>query len=150
MINDQLPGWVTSLKNSLQPSINGDGSILVFVTSHGKGWDDDEIGLVNFGKSQGSKPVIAPKETVPERSLVKLNVYPNPFTSAITIDIAELPAAGAIVNVYDIEGKLVKQQRVSGVRTEIVLDKLPAGIYPYSISTTEGKTLSAGKLVKAN
>lgn len=147
-INDQLPGWVTSLRNTLQPSVNEDGSILVFVTSHGKGWNDDEIGLINFAKA--AKPVIALKEIAVEKTLVKANVYPNPFTSAITIDIAELPAGGATVNVYDINGKLVKQQRITSIRSEIVLDKLPAGIYPYSISTIEGKALTTGKLVKAN
>jgi hypothetical protein len=130
-INDQLPGWMTSLRNNLQPSVNADGSILVFVTSHGKGWNDDEIGLVNFVKP--AKPVITLKEIAAEKTMVEVNVYPNPFTSAVTIDIAALPASGATVNVYDINGKLVKQQRITSTRSEIILDKLPAGIYPYNI-----------------
>jgi hypothetical protein len=145
---DGLPEWVTSLPNQLQPSVNGDGSVLLFVTSQGKSWSDDEIVLVNLAVTK--KEMIAAKNTIAEKAATIVTVYPNPFTSAVTIDIAELPVGGAIVNVYDMNGRQVKQQRTNDNRTEIVLDKLAAGIYLYQVSDNTGKAISSGKLVKGN
>lgn len=46
----ELPQPVKGLRNIIQPSLSGDGSVLVFVTSPGNSWDEDDILLVNTTK----------------------------------------------------------------------------------------------------
>jgi len=47
---EELPEQMKGLRCILQPSLNKDGSVLVFVTAQNNLWDDDEILLVNSVK----------------------------------------------------------------------------------------------------
>ena len=49
----ELPQQIQGLHNIIQPSVSGDGSVLVFVTSPDNSWDDDDILLVNTAKKLG-------------------------------------------------------------------------------------------------
>jgi Secretion system C-terminal sorting domain/WD40-like Beta Propeller Repeat len=48
---EELPEQIKGQKNILQPSLNADGSVMMFVTSPGNLWDEDDIKLVNHFKN---------------------------------------------------------------------------------------------------
>jgi len=146
-LNALLPAWATSLRNILQPSVNGDGSILVFVTSASKTWTDDEIALMNLAKPV--KPVVI-KEVIIEKIVSNVNAYPNPFSTAFTVELSEIPSNGVMITLYDMDGKMVKQQRTNNRMTKVEPGAITAGTYLYTITTMEGKLISSGKVVKTN
>ena len=46
----ELPQPLQGLRNIIQPSVSGDGSVMVFVSSPGNVWEEDDILLVNTAK----------------------------------------------------------------------------------------------------
>lgn len=174
---DNLGEWAKTLPNHLQPSINGDGSIIVFVTSAGRVWSDNEIGLINLAQPVEKKvdnnvdfessgtpiylnfplidwSLLTKNDTLAavaeKKSVVTVNAYPNPFTSDFTIDISELPVAATTISIYNINGSMVKQQRIINKQSKVDLGKMSSGVYTFTVTTTAGELLSSGKLVKAN
>ena len=69
-----------------------------------------------------------------------LKVYPNPATHTITVDVTEGIKS---VNVYNLQGILVKQSRMN----EVNISDCAAGIYLLEVENTEG-VLSRVKFVK--
>jgi hypothetical protein len=75
-------------------------------------------------------------------------VYPNPFKSYFNILIKVLPANGAMLTIYDLSGKSVRQQKLNNSNTRIFLGQLAAGVYTYQATDSKGKSIAFGKLVK--
>lgn len=198
---EELPEQMKGLRCILQPSLNKDGSVLVFVTAENNLWDDDEILLVNSVKRNLDLPklpddifaninatVAEPEKVSPPQTLeysdviikekevvtaaqpsatvqtnataknvkplnavsaIQAKVYPNPFVSAIRIEINNLPDAGALFILYDVSGKQLKAERISNSLTSLSLDKLVPGVYSYTITGRSGEMITSGKLVKA-
>jgi hypothetical protein len=187
---EQLPEHIKGLKNYLQPSLNGDGSILVFVTSPNNVWEGDDIILVNIFKKDFASPRLADsvisntgnsvkminkistpqlieysnslkeylnpskqltiktKDPANGNGIYQLKVYPNPFAASINVEISELPGHGALFNLYDLSGKIIKQQKINDLQTRVVVNQLLAGVYTYQVVDEKGKLISSGKLVK--
>jgi len=78
-----------------------------------------------------------------------IKVYPNPFISSINIEIEQLPKTGAILTLYDITGKMIRQEQVSNNITTVSLDRLIPGTYSFQLTNKKGELLSSGNLVKA-
>ena len=75
-----------------------------------------------------------------------ITCYPNPASQILTIRLQEIMPAGAVICIYDIYGRMVKELvngSGQGVLDEIVIpvQDLPAGLYLYSI---KGKDLELG------
>ena len=68
-----------------------------------------------------------------ENSLV---IYPNPTSSSFHIDYTGITGE-AVVNIYDVNGKLVLSQGMNG-KTVIDISNLSEGIYNVNISNSEG------------
>lgn len=64
--------------------------------------------------------------SVQEFALKGLNVYPNPTSGLLTIDVEGFEAD---VRLTDLSGKPVKQQRLSALHREMNLSDLPSGTY---------------------
>jgi hypothetical protein len=77
-----------------------------------------------------------------------LKIYPNPFINAVNIQINQLSEEGAFFNLYNIEGKRIRQEKISNLRTNISLDGLSSGIYVYHVVGERGRLISSGKLKK--
>lgn len=69
-------------------------------------------------------------------------VYPNPFKDKITIEYT----GEAIVNIFDITGKLVQEDRITGNKT-ITTDNLSDGVYILQILDYSGRR-DVRKLIK--
>lgn len=152
----ELPVQMKGLKNNLQPSVNSDGSILVFVTSPNELWQTDDILLVNNVKGfnvadQFSNVVSNQNNTMKVMSKLaasELSIYPNPFQANITIDMNESPAPGTTLTLYDLAGRSVRKEMLTNRRTTLSLEKFTPGVYVYHVVDGNGQVISSGKLVK--
>lgn len=73
------------------------------------------------------------------------SAYPNPALANVTVPYSI--DHNADLNVYNIDGKLVKTQRVQAGRGETTIDLagMPAGVYIYRLGTKAGKFIVRGK-----
>jgi hypothetical protein len=187
----ELTEPIKGLKQYMQPTLNGDGTIMVFVTSPGNMWNGDDIVLVNTFKTNLVYPKLAdsiisnagntakminkisspelieyattlkeelnsPKQSTTKvkypgngSALCHLKVYPNPFATGVIIEISEVPGHGALFNLYDLSGKIIKQEKISNLRTNLSVAHISAGVYTYQVIDGNGQLISSGKLVKA-
>jgi hypothetical protein len=60
-------------------------------------------------------------------------VYPNPFSTVLTVDLAQ-PVQNADIEIFDIQGKLLRSAKTSGQSISITRDGLHPGLYLLKIS----------------
>ncbi len=76
-----------------------------------------------------------------------ISIYPNPFTSSITIDLTgSLTDNKAEVMIYNILGELVISTTINKQITSIATNDLVSGIYFYKI-IENGKSIQSGRLI---
>lgn len=76
-----------------------------------------------------------------------VNVYPNPATDLVNVDINSRENGMFTINVYNTVGSLVLSQQAEGNSTETLdVTNLPAGLYMMEVSGENGKTVR--KLIK--
>ena len=150
---DELPANLNIHSQCLQPTVNGDESLLAYVVSNG-GWSEDDIVLVNM---EGSKknPAILTRDNADQslKMLQQINpaqvkVYPNPFRDHIVFEMKANPQEGTIFELYDLSGKLLRKERITDRVSDIRLTEGNSGFYLFRIMSREGKILSSGKLVR--
>lgn len=84
-------------------------------------------------------------------SATVVNVYPNPATDVLNIDLTSLSGFEYTVNITDINGKVVKQMNSNELFSGIVtidLNSYEAGMYVISTITIEGEFTSTKFLKK--
>ena len=65
-----------------------------------------------------------------EKIIPNINIYPNPATSNVTINLQQLSSLqNTTVSIYDIQGKLLLQQNITQPQTELNIASLAKGIY---------------------
>lgn len=55
-------------------------------------------------------------------------IYPNPTNNLVTVQLTTLPSNG-VINIKDVLGKTLLQQKVTSINIEINVNRLPKGIY---------------------
>lgn len=91
--------------------------------------------------------VSRPATGLAENSLIKnLSVYPNPFTSALTIKLPLLSETKTSFRVFDITGKQVIDKTIENEETTIDLNTLDNGVY--FIEVISGDQKAVAKIVK--
>ncbi|MBL7743288.1 MAG: PD40 domain-containing protein [Chitinophagaceae bacterium] len=154
---EQLPVTINALQRNFQPTVNADASIIVHVTSQNDLWEEDDIVLVN----DPGKALTAPEQftsiakndanTLTVKTKVasaQIRTFPNPFFNEIILEMNEQPGEGTVFTLYDLTGKMLKQQQIVNNRTALQFDKLPAATYIYQVTDAKRKLVSSGKLVK--
>ena len=71
-------------------------------------------------------------------------VYPNPATDRVSVKTDGQVAA---IRITDLQGRLVFQQALNGVLTELNVNNLPTGCYLYSLCDEFGAAKHSGKLL---
>ncbi len=108
-------------------------------------YNQNEMWVTSFGN--GLKTGIlypsGENETTAEKSLIRL--YPNPAVNNIFIETKNIPDHG-ILSVKNIHGEEILTKKIDGIRTELQIDNLPAGVYILKILSDKG--ISIGKFVK--
>ena len=79
-----------------------------------------------------------------EETLSSCTIYPNPFTSVVSITTAQ---AAHCIRVYDIIGHLLKEQSISSTQFDLDLNGLSTGVYLLQIDY--GDRRSVHRIMKA-
>lgn len=103
--------------------------------------------------SQHQRAQIKLRITGAEQTAIALEPYPNPVIDRFLIPINSTTATKIKLELFDLQGKLVRQQSYStGEGTATLqltdLEALNSGIYLYVLKTTDGQLLKEGKLIK--
>lgn len=77
---------------------------------------------------------------------VTSKVYPNPFEESTTIEFSGLEGIPLILSLYDVSGRLVRQESHLGPQISFQRRQLPKGLYVYRIHA-EGRMVNMGKIV---
>lgn len=175
---------VNVTRENLQPSVNGDGTIMAYVINNDGTWTGDDIRVVKFDGDKvveenhpvlvAVKPVAAVETVKVDVSKIKIspanianisvpvlpkaakaatepvirtslvNIYPNPFTELLTVELLKPVSGKLLFELFDVHGKRVLAQQISG-ETAIVQVKtgnLSAGQFTCRISGNEGVVYS--------
>jgi len=74
--------------------------------------------------------------------LSHLRLYPNPTTNFIKIELDDVQGSDiSQIDIFDLNGKLMAQNRVQGRASLIDLTGLPRGFYTLSITNTDGQQI---------
>lgn len=92
------------------------------------------------------KVLVTGIERVYANKAVTINAYPNPFTSSTTISLAGETFDKLQLRIYDLSGRMIKQQYSSGNNFTITNDNLQAGTYVFEI-TDNNQPVGRGKLL---
>ena len=68
-------------------------------------------------------------------------IYPIPFQHAINIEIEDEELSHAVLNIYDLHGRIVSEMELTGKKTMVELSYLKNGIYLAEINTDHGKSV---------
>ncbi len=74
-----------------------------------------------------------------------LNCYPNPATSQINFTIELNGEQNHTIQIYNLLGKLVHEEKQLSPRTTIQLADFLRGMYIYQLKDKNGKLISTGK-----
>ena len=67
----------------------------------------------------------------------RVNIFPNPAGNKLNVSIDNLQNT-AMLQVYNVMGKMVMQQQTNKAVTELNIAKLPAGVYMLNINDANG------------
>ncbi len=76
-----------------------------------------------------------------------VKVYPNPFEDSATFEIADAPAAGYTLEIFDLQGKHLFNQTYNQPTFRLQRQQLPAGMLFFRITTDRGEPIASGKLL---
>lgn len=82
-----------------------------------------------------------------EKITLSVIVYPNPTVSTINLRLESLNVADPRFELYDLNGKLLKEQKITVVETPIAMAYLPAATYILKVYTGS-KELKTFKILK--
>lgn len=91
---------------------------LLVVGTHGNGLYSVHLSDINEVMNV-SKPIAKQN---------KLNIYPNPATTSLTIDLPD-NCMGGFIDVYDVSGKVVCSKKIQNTITNLYVKPLKQGVY---------------------
>jgi arabinoxylan arabinofuranohydrolase len=75
-----------------------------------------------------------------EEEASSLNVYPNPAKAIVTVEYHGVIDKSARLRLYDPMGRLVREQAIAGVQTELSVEGCRPGIYQLTVHSRAGDT----------
>jgi hypothetical protein len=72
----------------------------------------------------------------------QFDMYPNPASEQITFEISEQLNGENVLAIFDLAGKKIMQEKITGQKTMIATAHLPNGIYICSFTNSDGFTVS--------
>lgn len=81
-----------------------------------------------------------------ESGEIYFNVYPNPVTTIINIEVDESYVNNASITLFQLDGKVVYSESISNSKTTINRNNLAAGTYIYSVSSNN-QIIKSGQLI---
>jgi len=156
-INASFP-WVTTAANFSMYTIQIDGTLTV--TDNTGLQDSKSVSYIHGQNGTGYTTIYDPVAiSNGGNSNFKINpsliyAYPNPVVDDLTVTY-KTPFSGAVViNIYDMSGKLVKQQNANAIgnnqlnTSRLHVSSLPKGVYSIEVNINGAKLFSS-QLIKA-
>jgi len=86
-----------------------------------------------------------------KNSCISLTVsaYPNPSTSYLTLRISEFDISNVSYQLFDLQGKLLQSEKITGNQTTIVVSNLAPATYVVKV-IMGNKEIKAFKIIKKN
>jgi len=78
-------------------------------------------------------------------NFVKIDVFPNPCVSSVTVRLSQLPDATGRIDILDLSGRKVASRMISGLSEEFNLENQSVGIY--IVKSTLGSNEMTQKLI---
>lgn len=76
-----------------------------------------------------------------------ITAFPNPTTEYLTLSISEFKLSGLSFQLYDVNGKLLKNENISDSKTRIVMSNLLPATYILNV-TRNGGGIKTFKIIK--
>jgi hypothetical protein len=128
--------WLGMLKNEFTYGISNG---LNYTVTIGSGWVINQWVKISRSTSWYSVQTTG----INNFSEKTIRVYPNPAREFIVFDVVDI-AGSAIAEIFDIQGKMVLEQRLSGNK-QISVSNLSKGLYIYKV--LNGGINFTGKLI---
>lgn len=103
-------------------------------------------GKVNQGVQQPFEIFTLGTDDFPE-IILTMSVYPNPTTSIVNLNIQNFNAENLNYQLFDLNGRLINQQKITQSETQISLENAANAIYLLYVSG-DNKLLKTFKIVK--
>lgn len=110
--------------------------------------NEDSTVILTQGFQQGEYVITSVGEALSDE--FEINIYPNPATEYIIVDLKSNEIKSTVVEIYNMEGKLVynsKFEKASG-ENRISLSTMNANQYILRVLDTSGNVLQTFKLIK--
>jgi len=78
---------------------------------------------------------------------LSVSAYPNPTTDYLTLRIEEFEVSNLLYQLYDMNGKLLQNEKITGNQTSIIMSNLVPATYFVKI-IQENKELKTFKIIK--
>lgn len=88
--------------------------------------------------------------TIEKTTNIKLavSVYPNPTTNYLTLSIEKFESSNLLYQLYDMNGKLLQNKKITGAKTNIDMTSIVPSTYFIKI-TQNNKDIKIFKIIKA-
>ncbi len=103
-------------------------------------------GKTNQGVQQPFEIFVLGTDDFPEIQL-EMKLYPNPTSANATLSIQNYASENWSYRLFDINGRIIYDQKISQTETPISLDNLSAAVYLITVSD-QNKILKTFKIIK--
>lgn len=79
---------------------------------------------------------------------LELKLYPNPTSNLIHLSFSKGDALNAIYQLYDLQGRLLKNSKIKTLETSINLNNYPSGSYFLNVLDSNKKIIKTFKIIK--
>lgn len=77
---------------------------------------------------------------------VEVSAYPNPFASAIEFEAKGVQCKTLTINVFDMNGRRIRQEKAPGNKLQLLRNDMPAGMYAFRLDA-DGRLIHTGKII---
>ncbi|MDX2174224.1 MAG: T9SS type A sorting domain-containing protein [Bacteroidota bacterium] len=153
----QVPTVITNsftlISNNVNNWIEGGQATICYEDVNNDGKRDAILGNASGGLSffSSKSPLVGLNELTTERLNEHVNLFPNPTSNQVTIEISNIEFESATITIYDLLGKEVMVKTLSKNVENVDLKELNYGIYVLKINVVaNGKTTHSTKKIVKN
>jgi len=106
---------------------------------------DFESFVNSFEDLQNCDNIVSTKEL---KNTIGLNLYPNPFTSDLNVELED-NSGNVSIEIFDIRGKSILRKELSSSFENVSTEQLPAGLFILTV-TKENKLIARKRIAKTS
>ena len=122
-------------------SVNHSVGQLVYTT------DNSPTGTISQGVQQPYEIYTLSTASFDNTINITYTAYPNPTTGFLILKVSDFTNENLMYQLFDINGKLIKNSKIDSTETNIVMENNPAATYFLKI-TTNNKEVKTFKIIK--